>query len=150
MIFWVLENFSNWFESNGSQNAKVIKGIRKQKKKKEEKKKKTLNGPGENDSAQPRLWPAAHLPLSRTGTILSVSLGDCRSPHVGPCRHRLPQNRQPPRCRDWCSSVNLRNSRMQSLPRMWHFIAHPLLVLDAWWITSPLGTPRGRCDEYSS
>jgi hypothetical protein len=20
----------------------------------------------------------------------------------------------------------------------------------AWWTTSPLGTPRGRCDEYSS
>jgi hypothetical protein len=24
------------------------------------------------------------------------------------------------------------------------------LVLDAWWMTSPLGTSRGRCDEYSS
>jgi hypothetical protein len=26
----------------------------------------------------------------------------------------------------------------------------PDLRLDAWWMTSPLGTPRGRCDEYSS
>jgi hypothetical protein len=24
------------------------------------------------------------------------------------------------------------------------------LMSDAWWMTSPLGTPRGRCDEYSS
>jgi hypothetical protein len=24
------------------------------------------------------------------------------------------------------------------------------LLLVAWWMTSPLGTPRGRCDEYSS
>jgi hypothetical protein len=23
-------------------------------------------------------------------------------------------------------------------------------LLDAWLMTSPLGTPRGRCDEYSS
>jgi hypothetical protein len=23
-------------------------------------------------------------------------------------------------------------------------------LTDAWWMTSPLGTPRGRCDEYSS
>jgi hypothetical protein len=23
-------------------------------------------------------------------------------------------------------------------------------VVDAWWMTSPLGTPRGKCDEYSS
>jgi hypothetical protein len=26
----------------------------------------------------------------------------------------------------------------------------PENMLDAWLMTSPLGTPRGRCDEYSS
>jgi hypothetical protein len=30
------------------------------------------------------------------------------------------------------------------------FVRPAARVLDAWLMTSPLGTPRGRCDEYSS
>jgi hypothetical protein len=32
----------------------------------------------------------------------------------------------------------------------WYLLCSSQVACDAWLTTSPLGTPRGRCDEYSS